>query len=75
MGTGGRGRLLVNGRPAGENRIEHTVPLRFTSYAGMDIGEDNGDVVSPTYAGRSPFPFTGKIGKVVFDLAPHDAPR
>ena len=55
--------------PSGENRMEHGVPLRFTSYAGMDIGKDNGDAVSPTYEARSPFAFTGKIGKVVFDLS------
>jgi arylsulfatase A-like enzyme len=67
-GTGGRGRLFVNDRPVGENRLEHTVPLRFSSYAGMDIGKDNGDPVSPGYRDRSPFPFTGRIGKVVFNL-------
>ena len=27
----------------------------------------------PSYAAKSPFAFTGKIGKVVFDLAPSDA--
>src|SRR5207237_1076995 len=31
MGTGGRGRLSVNGKPVGENRLEHTVPFRFSS--------------------------------------------
>jgi arylsulfatase len=51
--------------------LEHTVFARFSSYAGMDIGKDNGDVVSPTYKAKAPFAFTGKIGKVVFDLAPH----
>ena len=45
-----------------------SVPLRFTTYAGMDIGRDNGEPVSPTYRARSPFAFTGKIEKVVFDL-------
>ena len=52
------------------SQMAHGVPLRFSSYAGMDIGRDNGDAVSPGYAARSPFPFTGRIGKVVFDLAP-----
>ncbi len=46
------------------------MPLRFTSYSGMDIGKDNGEPVSPTYQAKSPFPFTGKIGKVEFDLGP-----
>ncbi len=65
--TGGRGRLFVGDKQVGENHMEHTVPLRFTTYAGMDIGKDNGEPVSLTYKARSPFPFTGKIGKVVFD--------
>lgn len=75
MGTGGRGRLFVNRKPVGANRLEHSVPFRFSSYAGMDIGKDNGDPVSPTYKAKSPFPFTGKIGKVVFDLALHEVQR
>jgi hypothetical protein len=35
----------------------------------MDIGEDNGEPVSPTYEASSPFAFTGKIERVVFDLS------
>jgi arylsulfatase len=70
LSTGGRGRLFVNGKAVGENQIEHTVPQRFTAYAGMDIGRDNGQAVSPTYEAKSPFPFTGKIVNVVFDLPP-----
>jgi arylsulfatase A-like enzyme len=69
-GTGGKGQLFIHDKPVGTNRLEHTVPLRFSSYSGMDIGKDNGDVVSPTYKSKAPFAFTGKIGKVVFDLAP-----
>ncbi len=43
---------------------------RFSTYAGMDIGKDNGEVVSATYKAKAPFAFTGKIGKVMFDLVP-----
>jgi hypothetical protein len=60
----------VNGKRVAEERLEQTVPIRFSSYAGLDIGKDNGEVVSPTYRSKAPFAFTGKIGKVVFDLAP-----
>jgi arylsulfatase len=74
-GTGGLGRLVVNGKVVGEGRLEHGVPLRFSSYSGMDIGKDNGDPVSPTYAAKSPFAFTGAIGKVVFDLGQGEARR
>jgi hypothetical protein len=70
MGTGGTGKLFVNGKRAAENQLAHSVAFRFSGYAGMDIGKDNGDVVSPTYKAKAPFAFTGKIGKVVFDLAP-----
>jgi arylsulfatase len=73
--TGGRSRLLVNGKAVAEGRLERTVPIRFTTYAGMDIGKDNGEPVSLTYRAKSPFPFTGKIGKVVFELAPREARR
>jgi hypothetical protein len=64
-----------DGKAVGKNRLEHSVPFRFSSCAGMDIGKDNGNPVSPTYKAKSAFPLTGKIGKVVFDLAPHEARR
>jgi arylsulfatase len=70
LGTGGQGRLFVNGQLVGQNRMEHGVPLRFSSYSGMDIGKDNGDPVSASYGAKSPFHFTGRIGKVVFDIVP-----
>jgi arylsulfatase len=51
-------------------RMEHTVPARFSGYAGMDIGCDNGLVVDRSYADRAPFRFTGEIKQVTFDIAP-----
>jgi arylsulfatase len=51
--------------------MDHTVPMRFSGYAGMHIGRDNGLPVDRVYADRSPFAFTGTIRKVVFDLRPH----
>jgi hypothetical protein len=68
--TGGRGRLFVGDKAVDENRMPQTVPTRFSSYAGLDIGKDNGEPVSPSYAAKSPFAFTGTIRKVVFDLTP-----
>jgi arylsulfatase len=68
--TGSRSRLLVNGKPVAVGRLERTAPVRFTTYAGMDIGRDNGEPVSPSYRDRSPFAFTGEIEKVIFDLEP-----
>ena len=51
--------------------MDHSVPMRFSGYAGMDIGRDNGGVVDLSYEDRKPFAFTGTIRRVVFDLAPH----
>ena len=68
LATGGKTRLLVNGKPVAEGRLEHTVPMRFSGYACMDIGKDNRAPVSPTY--ESPFAFTGTINTVTFDLEP-----
>ena len=69
--TGGEVTLFINDHPVGKGRMDHTVPVRFSGYAGMDIGRDNGGVVDLSYADRKPFPFTGTIKKVVFDVKPH----
>ena len=47
---------------------------RFSGYAGMDVGCDNGLPVDRSYAAKSPYRFTGTVKKVVFDLKPgsHD---
>ncbi len=70
-GTGGDVTLLVNGRQVGKGRMDYTVPIRFSGYAGMDIGRDNGGVVDRAYEDRAPFAFTGTVKKVVFDITPH----
>ena len=69
--TGGQVTLYVNDKAVGGGRMDHTVPMRFSGYAGMDIGRDNGGVVDRSYADKAPFPFTGTIRKVVFDVKPH----
>jgi arylsulfatase len=68
--TGGEVTLLVNGEQVATGRMEHTVPGRFSGYAGMDIGCDNGGVVDRSYADKAPFRFTGEIEQVTFDIAP-----
>ena len=67
-GTGGTTTLLVNGETVAEGRLEHTVPMRFSGYACMDIGKDNPRPVSRSY--ESPFSFSGTIKTVTFDLEP-----
>ena len=69
--TGGDVTLFINDRPVGKGRMDHTVPIRFSAYAGMDIGRDNGGVVDLSYESKKPFPFTGTVKKVTFDVKPH----
>ena len=69
--TGGEVTLFINDKPVGTGRMDHTVPVRFSGYAGMDIGRDNGGVVDRSYEDRKPFAFTGTVKKVVFDVKPH----
>jgi arylsulfatase A-like enzyme len=73
-GTGGQVRLFINDEEVGGGDIEQTVPITFTSYAGMDIGRDNGLVVDLDYEDKAPYAFTGTVKKVTFDLQPatHD---
>jgi arylsulfatase A-like enzyme/uncharacterized membrane protein len=70
-GAGGTASLLVNGERVGEGRMPRTVPVAFSSYAGMDIGRDNGSVVDLEYDARRPYAFTGVVRDVVFDLKPN----
>jgi arylsulfatase A-like enzyme/uncharacterized membrane protein len=70
-GSGGKVTLWANDRQIGEGVMPHTVSLIFTTYAGMDIGRDNGGVVDLAYEDRAPYPFTGAVRNVVFDLKPH----
>jgi len=71
--TGGDVTLYINDRQVGKGRMDHTVPIRFSGYAGMDIGRDNGGVADRAYEDQKPFAFTGTVKKVVFDIAPHVA--
>jgi arylsulfatase len=69
--TGGEVTLFIDDRPVGKGRMDHTVPVRFSGYAGMDIGRDNGGVVDLSYESEKPFEFTGTIKRVTFSLQPH----
>jgi hypothetical protein len=51
--------------------MDHTVPVRFSGYSGMDIGRDNAGVVDRNYESKKPFAFTGTVKNVVFDIKPH----
>ena len=68
--TGGKVTLWANGKQIGEGRMDQTVPVAFSSYAGMDIGRDNRGVVDLGYEEKVPYAFTGVVKNVVFDLKP-----
>ena len=69
-GTGGHVTLWAGDRQIGEGTIPRTISMLFTTYAGMDIGRDNGGVVDLVYEDRAPYAFTGTVKRVVFDLKP-----
>jgi arylsulfatase A-like enzyme/uncharacterized membrane protein len=73
-GTSGNVTLWAGDKQIGEGTMPHTVPIAFSSYAGMDIGRDNGLVVDLDYEPKAPYIFTGTVKEVVFDLKPaiHD---
>ena len=60
-GTGGQVTLWANDEQIGEGRMPRMVPIAFLSYAGMDIGCDNGLVVDRACEDKTPFAFTGTV--------------
>jgi arylsulfatase A-like enzyme/uncharacterized membrane protein len=69
-GASGAVTLWANGQQVGDGEMPHTVPIAFSSYAGMDISRDNGLVVDLDYEDKAPYLFTGTVKQVVFDLKP-----
>ncbi len=69
-GSGGTVTLWADDEQIGHGRLDHTIPIAATSYAGMDIGRDNGLVVDLAYEDKAPYAFTGTLHKVTFDLHP-----
>jgi arylsulfatase len=70
VGSGGRVTLWAGDRLIGEGELPQTVSLAFTSYAGLDVGRDNGLVVDRDYEDKAPYAFTGTVKEVIFDLKP-----
>jgi hypothetical protein len=69
-GSGGSVTLWAGDNQIGEGRLQKTIPVLPSSAAGMDIGCDNGLVVDLAYEDKAPYPFTGTVKQVVFDLKP-----
>ncbi len=72
-GSGGNGRLLVDGQPAGEVRVARTMPFAFSGDEGADVGMDNETPVTEEYA-EGNNRFTGRILKVTVDMTPPRPP-
>ena len=66
LGKGGKGTLLVNGKPVATGRIERTQCCFYSADEGTDVGADEGTPVTEAY--KAPFRFTGKIHTVTVDL-------
>jgi arylsulfatase len=58
--------LFINDRKVGEGAIARAVPLSFNLSEGLTAGRDPSTPVTESY--QSPFPFTGKLKKVVFQV-------
>ena len=69
-GAGGTVALWANDEQIVEGRLDKTISLIFSTYAGMDMGRDNGGVVDLAYEDRAPYAFSGNVRKVTFDLKP-----
>jgi arylsulfatase A-like enzyme len=66
-GTGGTVTLRVGKKKVGEGRFKKQVPFRFTVNETFDVGCDTISPVSNQY--KSPFPFNGKIKRVMVDVS------
>ena len=67
LGKGGTATLYVDGAPAGEGRIDATVPMVFSADETTDVGSDSATPVSDDY-GAKDSAFTGRIDWVQIDV-------
>jgi arylsulfatase len=66
-GTGGTGRLSVDGEAVAELTIAKMMPFGYSADEGVDIGMDNETPVTPDYA-EGDNEFTGEISRVTVEL-------
>jgi arylsulfatase len=66
-GTPGIAKLFVDGKPVGEGKLPVTIPLAMGLAAGVNVGSDGGAPVTDEY--EPPFPFSGTIDRVVYDIS------
>jgi len=74
LGKGGTATLFVDGKKAGEGRVEMTVPMMFSADETCDVGNDTGTPVSSETPGPDNA-FNGKVLGVQLDAGKADADR
>ena len=71
LGKGGTGVLSVDGKEVARKSMENSTPITFPEDESFDVGVDTRTGVAMLeYRYDSPFPFTGTINKLTFNLAP-----
>jgi arylsulfatase len=65
-GTPGTGTLFINEQPVGSMELPYTMPITISIDEGLTCGQDTGSPASDLYT--APFPFTGKLHRVVVDV-------
>ena len=66
-GTPARAQLYIDGKLAGQGDLPVTIPLDIGITDGLSCGRDEGSAVTTDYS--APFPFTGKLDKIVVDVS------
>lgn len=69
IGQGGVGELKVDGRVVARQKMARTIPLILQWDETFDIGSDTGTPVDD-HDYQIPFPFTGKLNKLIIKLDP-----
>jgi arylsulfatase len=68
LGKGGAVTLYVDGKQAGQGRLEATIPMVFSADETADIGRDTASPVSDDYSGEGSV-FSGTVNWVQIDIA------
>ncbi|WP_116951112.1 sulfatase-like hydrolase/transferase [Jiangella endophytica] len=66
-GTPGTATLFVDGVAIGSGELPVTIPIAMGLASGVAVGADAGSPVTQVYS--APFPFTGDIDRVVYDVS------
>jgi len=71
LGNGGTGVLSVDGKEVARNSMGHSTPITFPEDESFDVGNGTRTGVAPVkYRYEVPFPFTGHIDNLTFNLEP-----